>query len=103
MRILICAMEAPLAPLNGLRLQIRELARHLAAHHEVCVIAYRWPDQEGPPPDGVELIALRPCAPAATGPRRSRGWSRSTPSGCPDRCAGRSARFARGGRSTSRT
>lgn len=60
MRILICAMEAPLAPLNGLRLQIRELARHLAAHHEVCVIAYRWPDQEEPPPDGVDLIALRP-------------------------------------------
>src|SRR5689334_6206364 len=60
MRILVCATEAPLPPLNGMRLQLRELVRGLARGNEVCVLAYRWPDQTGEPPPGVELIELPP-------------------------------------------
>lgn len=45
MRVLICAHEAPLPPLNGFRLQVEALARALSAHHEVRLVAYRMPDQ----------------------------------------------------------
>ncbi len=58
MRILVCASEAPLPPLNGMRLQLRELCAQLSRRHDVTVLALRWPDQEGNPPDGVELRAL---------------------------------------------
>jgi polysaccharide biosynthesis protein PslH len=58
MRILICASDAPLPPLNGMRLQLRALCEQLARRHEVCVLAYRWPGQEGESPAGVELIEL---------------------------------------------
>jgi len=63
----VCATEAPLEPLNGIRLQLRELCRHLAAAHEVFVLAYGWPDQRGEPPAGVELRLLEPPAPGAAG------------------------------------
>jgi glycosyltransferase involved in cell wall biosynthesis len=75
MRILICATEAPLPPLNGMRLQLRELVRGLAARHEVCVLAFRWPEQTGSAPDGVELIELPPPR-AGTLPRLA-GWARA--------------------------
>jgi glycosyltransferase involved in cell wall biosynthesis len=57
-RILVCASEAPIAPLNGSRLVLRELSTRLAARHEVTVLALRRPEQSGPPPAGVRLEAL---------------------------------------------
>ena len=41
MRILICATEAPLPPLNGMRLQLRALCAELAQRHELRVLAYQ--------------------------------------------------------------
>ncbi|HEX6020893.1 MAG TPA: glycosyltransferase [Solirubrobacter sp.] len=61
-RILVCASEAPRAPLNGSRLVLYELLKRLAAHDDVVVHALRWPDQDGPPPDGIELHEV-PIAP----------------------------------------
>src|SRR4051812_26140663 len=75
MRILVCATEAPLPPLNGMRLQGHELVRGLARDHEVCVLAYRWPDQAGAVPDGVELLALAP--PRGGAVPRALGWARA--------------------------
>ena len=57
-RILVCASEAPIAPLNGSRLVLRELTARLAADNDVTVLALVRPGQEGPPPPGVELLAL---------------------------------------------
>jgi glycosyltransferase involved in cell wall biosynthesis len=73
MRILVCATEAPLPPLNGLRLQVRSIVGCLAEHHEVCVVAFRWPDQYGEPPEGVELVEMAPVSSALRS--RLRGWS----------------------------
>ena len=75
MRILVCASEAPLPPLNGMRLQLLELVRGLARRNEVCVLAYRWPEQTGGAPEGVELIELAP--PRAAPAPRVLGWARA--------------------------
>jgi glycosyltransferase involved in cell wall biosynthesis len=69
MRILFCAAGAPLPPLNGARLQLRHLCTELAKRHEICVLAYRWPDQEGDAPAGVEVLSLPP--PARSGAARA--------------------------------
>ncbi len=61
-RILVCASEAPRAPLNGSRLVLYELLKRLAARDDVVVHALRWPDQDGPAPDGIELHEV-PIAP----------------------------------------
>lgn len=60
MRILVCALEAPLPPPTGLRLPLIELVRRLAGTegHEVRVLAFRWPDQHGEVPAGVDLVAV---------------------------------------------
>jgi polysaccharide biosynthesis protein PslH len=47
MRILICSIEAPLPPTNGLRLQVKALAAALRERHEVKIVAFRMPDQHG--------------------------------------------------------
>ena len=52
--------------MNGLRLQVSQLTGVLAREHEVTVLAYRWPGQEGAPPPGVELIEVPP---PRSGPR----------------------------------
>jgi glycosyltransferase involved in cell wall biosynthesis len=57
-RILIIAGEAPLPPLNGYRLWLWHLTRSLARRHEVCVVAFRAPDQHGEPPPGIELVTI---------------------------------------------
>jgi glycosyltransferase involved in cell wall biosynthesis len=54
-RILVCASEAPRAPLNGSRLVLYELCARLAARADVTVLALRRPDQDGEPPAGIEL------------------------------------------------
>jgi glycosyltransferase involved in cell wall biosynthesis len=71
-RILVCASEAPVPPLNGMRLVLFELCRRLASRHQVVVLAFRWPDQSGDPPAGVELVALPPPARAAA--KRLGAW-----------------------------
>jgi len=46
MRVLLCALEAPLPPLNnGQRLVVGALLRHLRERHDVRVLAYRASDQ----------------------------------------------------------
>jgi glycosyltransferase involved in cell wall biosynthesis len=44
-RILICAVEAPLAPINGFRLLLSALTRELRREHDVRVLAFRAADQ----------------------------------------------------------
>jgi polysaccharide biosynthesis protein PslH len=58
MRILVCAAEAPLPPLNGFRAQLSHLLSELAGDHELRVAAFVHPGQEGEPPPGVELVRL---------------------------------------------
>ncbi len=51
-RILVCSIEAPLPPTNGLRLQVKALTGALGERHEMRTVAFRMPDQEG---DGADL------------------------------------------------
>lgn len=51
MRILVCADEAPLPPLNGDRLQLRSLLGELRRRHQLRVVAPLASDQTAPPPD----------------------------------------------------
>jgi len=44
--------------MNGFRLQLAPVASELARHHEVVVLAYRWPEQTGAAPPGVELHTI---------------------------------------------
>jgi glycosyltransferase involved in cell wall biosynthesis len=69
-RILLCASEAPRAPLNGSRLVLAQLCARLAGLAELTVLALRHPDQDGAPPSGIELheLALGP-------PGRARAWA----------------------------
>jgi polysaccharide biosynthesis protein PslH len=72
LRILVCASEAPLPPLNGMRLQLRALVGQLARRHDVTVLCFRWPGQTGLPPEGVEQLDVTGPAPgraASTGER----------------------------------
>jgi glycosyltransferase involved in cell wall biosynthesis len=69
-RILVCASEAPRAPLNGSRLVLVELCSRLARRADVTVLALRRPDQDGPPPAGIELHELPLGEPGAV-----RAWA----------------------------
>jgi glycosyltransferase involved in cell wall biosynthesis len=63
-RILICSLEAPLPPTNGLRLMLQALLSELRKEHEVRVLAFRSPDQTAPNEDpAVRLISRRPPGP----------------------------------------
>jgi glycosyltransferase involved in cell wall biosynthesis len=56
-RILICSLEAPLPPPNGLRLQVGALVKELRREHEVRVLALKASDQEVPPePGAIRLV-----------------------------------------------
>jgi polysaccharide biosynthesis protein PslH len=59
MRILVCASEAPLPPVNGFRVMLQALLREIRREHEVCVLAFRSPDQEAPTvgDNGLHLIS----------------------------------------------
>jgi glycosyltransferase involved in cell wall biosynthesis len=46
MRILLCAQQAPLEPLNGFRLQVTALLAELRQNHDVFVVALTFPDQD---------------------------------------------------------
>jgi len=63
-RILICSLEAPLPPTNGLRLMLQALLSELRKEHEVRMLAFRSPDQTAPNEDpAVRLIARKPPGP----------------------------------------
>jgi glycosyltransferase involved in cell wall biosynthesis len=57
LRILVCALEAPLPPPNGLRLQLSALVRELGKSHDLRIVGYRMPDQEAPAPDSWRLLS----------------------------------------------
>jgi glycosyltransferase involved in cell wall biosynthesis len=84
-RILCCATQAPLPPINGYRLQLVHVTRELARANEVCVLAFRAPDQEGEVAAGVELLPVQ--APAWTRSRRISAYARSLAGGQPRRAA----------------
>ena len=46
MRILVCASEAPLPPVNGFRVMLRALLQEVRREHEVRVLAFCSPGQE---------------------------------------------------------
>lgn len=63
MRILICAVEAPLPPINGFRLMLGALTQELRRKHEVRVLAFRAADQEAAARDESQLrLVPRPEA-----------------------------------------
>jgi polysaccharide biosynthesis protein PslH len=45
MRVLLCALEAPLPPVNGLRLPLMQLLEELGSRHEFGVVTLRHPNQ----------------------------------------------------------
>jgi glycosyltransferase involved in cell wall biosynthesis len=56
MRVLVCAEEAPLPPMNGFRSAVASLTEHLRKANEVRVLAYRRSDQQGAGPDDMRLL-----------------------------------------------
>jgi polysaccharide biosynthesis protein PslH len=61
MRILICSYAAPLPPTtDGFRLQITALWELLRERHDVRVLAFRWPDQDGAAADDDSMTLLEP-------------------------------------------
>jgi polysaccharide biosynthesis protein PslH len=63
MRILVCSLEAPLPPANGLRSQVLALVRELRKEHRVRVLAYRLPDQVSPPSIGDMRLVQQQSSP----------------------------------------
>ena len=63
MRILICAVEAPLPPTNGFRLLLSALVAELLLRHEVRILAVRAPDQKPSPGDADWLRLVERPAP----------------------------------------
>jgi glycosyltransferase involved in cell wall biosynthesis len=62
MRILICAVEAPLPPINGFRLMLTALTKELRREHEVRVLAFEAPDQKADTADETMRLVPRPEA-----------------------------------------
>ena len=60
MRILICALEAPLPPPNGLRLMVSALLRELRRGHDVRLVGFRASDQQDGADDEVMRLLPRP-------------------------------------------
>jgi glycosyltransferase involved in cell wall biosynthesis len=60
MRILICAVEAPLPPINGFRLMLSALTNELRREHEVRVLAFEAPDQKADAADETLRLVSRP-------------------------------------------
>jgi glycosyltransferase involved in cell wall biosynthesis len=72
-RILVCAMEAPLPPVNGFRLHLWSLLKELRKDHDVFVLALRMPDQgEAEGDEGMRLLSY----PGDRHPRRPRWLGR---------------------------
>lgn len=63
MRVLICAVELPVPPLNGFRLQLRHLVGELAGRHDLHVVAFGTQEEAAAMPAGVGVTVLpRPSA-----------------------------------------
>jgi polysaccharide biosynthesis protein PslH len=60
MRVLVCAVEAPLPPINGFRLMLTALVRELRREHRVRVLALRAPDQDSDAADEDLRLVARP-------------------------------------------
>ena len=88
MRVLLVTLEAPLPPLNGLRLPLVYLLRHLRQHHDVRVVGYRMPDQLDAAPPDVRLVNPAAGGRAAAVARIASATVRRAPLNA--------ARFARG-------
>ncbi len=88
MRVLLVTLEAPLPPLNGLRLPLVHLLRHLRQHHDVRVVGYRMPDQLDTAPADVRLVNPAAGGRAAAIARMASATVRRAPLNA--------ARFARG-------
>jgi glycosyltransferase involved in cell wall biosynthesis len=65
-KILVCSAAAPLPPKTGLTLVIEALLAELRGRHDVRVVAYRLPAQDGEAGPGETLIAARPGGLRAT-------------------------------------
>ena len=73
MRILICATEAPLPPVNGFRRMLTAITRELRREHTVRVLAFCASDQARPATDeGMRLLSLPEDAFPASAMRATR-------------------------------
>lgn len=68
MRILICAQDAPIGPINGFRAQVASVADALGATHDIRIVALTWPDQGLLP--GTPEMRLVPAVPRTQLPQR---------------------------------
>ena len=76
MRVLICATELPVHPLNGTTLQMMNVADQLTQRgHEVCIVGFREPGQDKCLPPSVQSVAVAP--PSQRLLPRITGWLRS--------------------------
>jgi polysaccharide biosynthesis protein PslH len=64
-RILVCSIEAPLPPVNGLRLALGELLEQLRRRHHVRTLALTGADQRAADADDATLRLLPPAQPSA--------------------------------------
>ncbi len=60
MRILVCAQEAPLAPVNGFRTQLHALLLALRPRHSLRVVALLAADQAEAPDPGLRVVLPPP-------------------------------------------
>jgi glycosyltransferase involved in cell wall biosynthesis len=81
MRLLVCAAEAPLPPLGGLRHPLRQLLLRLRDYHDVALVAYIWPNQERQELDGIECTYFP--VPAKRLPLRAGDFMRAVAQGKP--------------------
>ena len=89
MRILVCASEAPLPPVNGFRVMLRALLQEVRREHEVRVLAFCSPGQEAEA-EGEDDLRLIP-RPQGFGPAAILETARAAARGRPlraDRLAG---------------
>jgi glycosyltransferase involved in cell wall biosynthesis len=79
MRVLVCAEEAPLPPMNGFRSAVASLIEHLRPANEVRVLAYRRPDQEAAALDDMRLLSRPDSRPGEKAKLFSRAIARRRP------------------------
>lgn len=67
MRVLLCALEAPLPPVNGLRLPLMHLLDELGCRHEFGVVTLRHRDQaQATAPPSWRLVTAPTSSPVGT-------------------------------------
>lgn len=77
--MLVVALEAPLPPLNGLRLPVVHVWRHVRQRHQARLVGYRMPDQLDPTPPDVRLVDLAGGGRAAVAARLASATVRRRP------------------------